>query len=169
MGALFTFTGRLSWAMAAIARVLIGIMVVLVCADVAVRNFGWRPLAWAANVSEFILLYVTFLSMPWLVRIKGHVFVEFIRGFLPPPARAALAKLAYLTCVLLCLYLFWYAVTSFWTALQRGTYETRTFDMPKWAIFLPIALAFGLSAIEWLRFLLGRDDLYNRDPAGAAL
>ena len=163
MKLLFDLSGRVSWILAVFARLLIGALILLVVADVAVRNAGLRPLAWAVNTSEFFLLYITFLSMPWLVRRKGHVFVEFLRIALPERAKAVLARLVYLGCIVLCLYLAWVAFNSLTLAIQRGTYEMRTFDIPKWVVFLPIVTAFGLSAVEWLRYLLGYDDFYDRD------
>ncbi|MDO9525843.1 MAG: TRAP transporter small permease [Gemmobacter sp.] len=164
MTLLFDLSGKLAWALASFAKLLIGIMILLVVSDVAVRNFGWRPMTWAISASEYILMYVAFLAMPWLVRIKGHVFVEFLRFMLPEKAKQVLAKVVYLTSVLLCLYLGWIALSSLMLSIERGTYETRTFDTPKWVVFLPIMTGFFLSAVEWLRYLLGHDSLYNRDP-----
>lgn len=163
MTVLFALSGRLCWLLAVIARLLIGGLIVIVVADVAFRNLGLRPLAWAVNSSEFLLLYITFLSMPWLVRTKGHVFVDFLRVALPRHARLVLSRIVYAGCIALCLYLGWVALDSLILAIQRGTYEMRTFDIPKWMVFSPMVLAFGLSAIEWLRYLLGHDDFYNRD------
>lgn len=163
MRILFDWTGRVSWALSVIARLLIGALVLLVVADVTVRNAGLRPLAWAVNTSELFLLYITFLSMPWLVRQKGHVFVEFLRVALSPNAQRVLARVIYAACIVLCLYLGWVALNSLTLAIQRGTYEMRTFDIPKWVVFAPMVLAFTLSALEWLRYLLGHDDFYNRD------
>lgn len=163
----FHWTGRLSWLLSCIARLLIGVLVLLVVADVAVRNSGLRPLAWAVNTSEFILLYVTFLAMPWLVRQKGHVFVVFIRVFLPRLLQKWLAKVVYLACIVLCLYLGDVALASLLRAIERGSYEMRTFDIPHWVVYGPMVLAFGLSALEWLRYLLGFDDFYDRDPLEA--
>jgi len=163
MKSLFDLSGRVSWLLSVGARLLIGALVLLVVADVAVRNAGLRPLAWAVNTSEFFLLYITFLSMPWLVRQKGHVFVEFLRVVLPQGAKAMLARVIYFSCVVLCLYLAWVAGKSLVLAIERGTYEMRTFDIPKWVVFAPIVTAFVLSAVEWLRFLLGYDDFYDRD------
>ena len=163
MKLLFDLSGRLSWLMATMARLLIGALVLLVVSDVAVRNLGLRPLAWAVNTSEFFLLYITFMSMPWLVRKKGHVFVEFLRIALPRQAKIMLARVVYFGCIVLCLYLAWVAGNSLVLSVQRGTYEMRTFDIPKWVVFLPMVLAFTVSAVEWLRYLMGHDDFYERD------
>lgn len=164
MKLLFDLTARLTEGLAALAKVLIGVMILVVIADVAFRNLGLRPLSWAISVSEYILLYSAFLPMPWLVHKKGHVFVEFLRNAFPPAGRRVLEKLVYLTCVILCLYLGGYALSSFLGAVSSGDYETRSFDMPKWGVFLPMVVAFFLSALEWLRYLMGYDTLYNLDP-----
>lgn len=163
MKTLFDLSGRLCWLLMSLARGLIGALVLLVVSDVVVRNLGMKPLGWAVNTSELFLLYITFLAMPWLVRQKGHVFVEFLRVALSPAMRLVLARVVYAACVVLCLYLASVAASSMVQAILRGTYEMRTFDIPKWVVFFPMVLAFTLSAVEWLRFLLGHDDFYDRD------
>lgn len=164
MKTIFDLSGRLCWVLSVIARALIGLLVLIVVADVAVRNFGFRPLSWAVNSSELLLLYITFFSMPWLVRNKGHVFVSFLRIALSDAGKRVLARIVYLGCVALCLYLGWVALTSMQLAIARNTYEMRNFDIPKWVIFAPMTLAFFLAALEWLRFALGFDDYYDSDP-----
>jgi TRAP-type C4-dicarboxylate transport system permease small subunit len=164
MTTFFDIVGRVSWLLAVVAKLLIGLLILFVVSDVVARNLGMRALTWAISASEYSLLYLTFLSMPWLVRNKGHVFVVFLRGLLPPAGRALLEKLMYIACIVLCLYLGWIAATSLSVAVAKGTYETRTFDMPKWAVFLPIMLGFGLSALEWLRFLLTPVSMYDINP-----
>lgn len=163
MKTLFYLSGQASWFLSLAARLMIGAMIVIVVGDVAFRNLGLRPLSWAINASEFLLLFVTFLSMPWLIRQKGHVFVEFLRVALPAKGKLILEKLVYLGCLVLCLYIGAVALMSLVDAVARGTYEMRTFDTPKWVIFLPMVLAYGLSAVEWLRYLVGADSLYDRN------
>lgn len=164
MNFLFEVVGKVSQILAGFAKILIGVMILIVVSDVVVRNLGLRPLSWGVSTSEYILLYATFLPMPWLVRTKGHVFVEFLRNILGRSGRAVLEKVIYLICVGLCLYLGTIALESFISMLQSGDYETRSFDMPKWAVFLPMVVAFYLSALEWLRFLFGFDSMYNLNP-----
>lgn len=164
MQTLFSLVGRLSWSLATAAKLLLGGLVVLVVADVAFRNIGGRPINWAVSVAEYILLYTAFLPLPWLVRNKGHVFVEFLRNILPPLARDILEKIVYLLCVALCIYLGSYAASSMIEAYRTDAFESRTFDMPQWLIFLPIVVGFFGGALEWLRFLVGIDTMYNIAP-----
>ena len=163
----FDIVGWLSWACASAAKLLIGAVILMVVADVAVRNLGLKALTWGISASEYSLLYITFLAMPWLVRNKGHVFVVFLRALFPPAVQRLLEKLVYLTCIALCLYLGWVAWSSMMIAWHKGSFESRTFDMPKWAIYLPICVGFGLSALEWLRFLITPASIYDVNPLEA--
>ena len=164
MRAFFAILGRLGHALSRLTMLLLALLVIVVVADVVVRTLGLRPLAWASSTAEYILLYAAFLPMPALVRNKGHVFVEFLRAPMTAPLRRVCAVLVYAVCVAICAYLGWVAATSGIAAWREGSYETRTFDMPKWLVYLPIATGFLLSAFEWLRFLLGSDSLYDVDP-----
>ena len=164
MNAFFAMLGRLSHALSRLTMLLLGLLVIVVVADVVVRTLGLRPLAWASSTAEYILLYAAFLPMPALVRDKGHVFVEFLRAPMARPMQRACEAAVYVVCVAVCAYLAWVAASSGITAWREGAYETRTFDMPKWLVYLPIAVGFLLSTFEWLRFLLGSDSLYDVDP-----
>lgn len=164
MDRLFDWTGRVSFALVVVTKLLLAAIVVLVVADVVVRNLGLRPIPWAVSAAEYSLLYAAFLPMPWLVRTRGHVFVEFLRKALPPVAQRVLEKAVYVACVALCLYLGGYALAGLAAAWADGAYETRTFDMPQWLVLLPVTLGFLMSALEWLRFLAGRASLYDIDP-----
>lgn len=164
MNVLFSIVDHLGRWLARLTMVLLGVMVVLVVADVTVRTIGLRPLAWASSTAEYILLYAAFLPMPYLVRGKGHVFVEFLRAPMSPGVRLFVERSVYVVCIAICTYLAWVATASGWLAWREGSYETKTFDMPKWLVYLPMVLGFWLAAVEWLRFLLGADSLYNIDP-----
>ena len=43
--------------------------------------------------------------------------------------------------------------------------DLRTVDMPQWVIYLPMPICFTLVAVEFTRFLLGFDDMYDKKVA----
>ena len=159
---LFDASGRIAQALAVLTKLLLAGIVLLVCADVAARNFG-RPLAWGVSLTEYLLVYIAFLPMPALVRGKGHVCADFVRTALPRSLRQVIERGVYVLCLALCVYLGWIALGSAFTSLKSGAYEVRTFDMPRWLIFAPMAVGLWLSAIEFLRYLVGRDSIYAMD------
>jgi len=101
--------------------------------------------------------------MPYLVRAKGHVFVEFLRGPMTPAIRRNVERLVYPICIVMCAYLAWVASSGGILAWREGSYETRNFSMPDWLVYMPMALGFWLATLEWLRYLVGHDSMHHID------
>ena len=65
--------------MAWIAGLLIAAMMVIITADVVLRNLGYQSSAHFFTFTEYALLVVPCLGAPWLVREKGHIYVEILQ------------------------------------------------------------------------------------------
>src|SRR6266513_808725 len=104
MDRLFELSGRVAWALALLTKLLLALVVLLVASDVAARNLA-RPLAWSVSLTEYLLVYITFLPMPALVRGKGHVCADFIRTAMPRRMQRAVEMAVYLLCLGTCVYL----------------------------------------------------------------
>jgi C4-dicarboxylate transporter, DctQ subunit len=163
MNRVFDVSERVALALAVITKLLLATVVLLVTADVVARNVA-RPLAWSVSLTEYLLIYVAFLPMPALVRGKGHVCADFVRASLLPAIQRVVERGVYLLCIAICLYLGWVAFAGFADSVRTGSYDVRTFDMPRWLIFLPMVIGMWLSALEFLRYLLGPDSIYALDP-----
>ncbi|HMA09622.1 MAG TPA: TRAP transporter small permease, partial [Ramlibacter sp.] len=122
-----------------------------------------RPVAWSVSLTEYLLIYVTFLPMPALVRGKGHVCADFIRTAMPRGLRRVVETGVYVLCIAICSHLGWVALQGVIASVQTGAYDVRTFDMPRWLIYAPMVLGLWLSALEFLRYLLGHDSIYALD------
>jgi TRAP-type C4-dicarboxylate transport system permease small subunit len=159
---LFDASGRIAQALAVLTKLLLAVIVLLVSADVVARNLA-RPMSWSVSLTEYLLIYITFLPMPALVRGKGHVCADFIRTALPPALRRSVERGVYVLCFAICVYLGWVALGSTLGSIREGAYDVRTFDTPRWLIFAPMVVGLWLSALEFLRYLLGRDSIYAVD------
>jgi len=152
---------RLVSALAALAAAAIVLGFVLIVLDVGLRASGLRPFAFTSAVVEYVLLYFTLFAAPWLVRNKGHVYVDALIARLSGRARWAAEKLAYLVCVATSLA---FAVVGFrlaWDAIVSGSIEERSIDVPSWVDYGPVGPIFVIVAIEFARYLIGRDSMYR--------
>jgi C4-dicarboxylate transporter DctQ subunit len=152
---------RLLELLAAIAGVLLAAMAVAIVVDVVVRNLGLQPPAHTLTLTEYGLLYVTMLGAPWLVREKGHVYIELLTAALSPRARFWLTRVVYALCVLTCAVIFWFSLEVMIAHYQRHVIDVRSFDMPRWLLTASMPLSFGLMAIEFGRYLLGFDSMHT--------
>ncbi|MEK9925410.1 MAG: TRAP transporter small permease subunit [Alphaproteobacteria bacterium] len=143
------------------AGVLLGLDLIAIIVDVLIRNFGGQPPAWTLPLVEYSLLYITALMSPWLVRTKGHIVVDVLISILPEMARNLFASAIYFICVVICITFTWYATELFIFAWVRGEMDVRSIVLPRVLLFAPMILSFTLMAIEFLRYLIGRDSLYS--------
>ncbi len=153
--------------LAIIAGAMVAAVFLMIVYDVAVRTLGFQPPFWTSALTEYALLYMTMLAAPWLVRQKGHVFVESLTLMLKARAQHAVHILAYLISIVLCLALAFYSVKQGLEVWSRQEIDIRSISIPGWLLYASLPFGFCLSAIEFARFLLGCESMYSgRDVGG---
>ncbi len=148
-------------ALAVLAGAAAAATFVLIVVDVAMRNTGFEPPQFTLSVVEYLQLYITALGAPWILRVKGHVFVDSFTRFLPKNAKWVQEKAVYAICAALCAAFFYYSLDMTIDALERGDTDERSVSLPAWLLYAPLVPCFFLMGIEFCRFLAGRDSLYG--------
>src|SRR5688572_26515299 len=147
MATVATLYWRLLQLLAVVAGALLATMAFAIVLDVGMRNLGLQPPAHTLTLTEYGLLYLTMLAAPWLVREKGHVYIELVTAALSPRARFWLTRVVYALCVLTCAVIFWVGLEVTLAHYERAVIDVRSFDMPRWLLSASIPLSFGLMAI----------------------
>lgn len=70
------------------ALALIVFIALSVIAEVVLLNFLDKPVDWVSEVTEYALVYITFLSAVWILKEDGHVRVDFLLNWFPPKIQA---------------------------------------------------------------------------------
>ena len=148
--------------MAVIAGILIFISFLMIVTDVTMRIVGLIPPQFTYAVVEYILLWFAMLAAPWLVRIKGHVFIDAITQFLPGLIKTAIAKVVYSICIISSSIYCIHAAELLQNAWVKDMVDVRSVDMPVWMLYAPMPICFAFVALEFGRFLVGIDDMYSQ-------
>lgn len=141
---------------------LIGIMFGIVISAMA-RTFLFSG-TWSSHVftfTEFGLLYIVMAASPWLVRLKGHVFIELLSAALPSSAQRSFSRIVALLCVVICCVLTWFSLVATIKAYEFGDALMRSLDMPKWLVLGSMPIGFGLMGVQFLRFVFGPETLHT--------
>jgi TRAP-type C4-dicarboxylate transport system permease small subunit len=146
------------YGMAGVAAFLMTAMMVVICLDVVLRNLGYQSSAHFFTFTEYALLMVPCLGAPWLVRQKGHIYVEILLMSLSPRARARLTVAIGLACIAICAVIAWYGFGITLTDYLRSEKDVRSLDMPRWMVVGWIPLSFTMMGIEFARFLWRREN-----------
>ena len=151
--------------MAVLAGILIFLSFVMIVTDVTLRIAGFTPPAFTISVVEYILLWFTMLAAPWLVRIKGHVFIDAVTQFLPAALKKIIAKAVYAVCTAAALIYCVHAAGLAIGAWQGEMVDVRSVDMPLWTLYFPMPVCMFFVATEFARYLIGIDDMYSQSIA----
>ncbi|MFH1102432.1 MAG: TRAP transporter small permease subunit [Pseudomonadota bacterium] len=71
-------TGTLNRLFIGIASFMMAGLMMIVCTDLALRYFFNAPLIWATEVTEILLLYITFLGAAQVFREDSHVVIDIL-------------------------------------------------------------------------------------------
>lgn len=141
--------GRLFDALAVVAALTLIVMVVLVTADIVLRNLTRTGFPWANEVSEYALYGMTLLTAPWLLRRGQHVRIDLLLSVVPPRVawvmEAAGDVIGFLVCAVMVRYGTHMAADSF----RIGSITIKNLVFAEWWLLAPLPVTFALLAFEF--------------------
>jgi TRAP-type C4-dicarboxylate transport system permease small subunit len=159
--------GRLLEVFAAIGCALVFLMMLVICADVLLRNTtlipSMRGLAWANDLTEAGLYLTTMLAAPWLLRRGMHIRVDIVLRVIPKRTAWYCEWIADLLGLACCLVMVAYGTRMAWASYKSGAMTIKTLVTPEWWLLAPLPVTFALLAAEML-FRMRRLMLAERGP-----
>jgi len=153
--------GKLLNALAVAAALTLLAMVIMVTADILLRNLTRTGFAWSNEVSEYALYVITLLTAPWLLRRGQHVRVDLVLTLVPVRVawlmEAAGDVLGFAVCLVMMRYGFKMSIDS--AVLDSITIKNLVF--PEWWLLWPLPVCFALLAAE---FAFRFDRLIHSEP-----
>ena len=147
--------------LAILAGIYLVVIMFAIVFQASARSFGYSGSSHLFTFSEYGLLYIVMAASPWLVRLKGHVYIEMLTAALPNAVAPGFSRLVTLLCVVICLFLVWYTGKATLKAFNRADFDMRSLDMPKWLLLIPMPICFSLMACQFMRFVFGPETLHT--------
>ena len=142
--------GRLFDWLAVVAALLLLAMVVLVTADIVLRNTARIGFPWANEVTEYALYLTTLLTAPWLLRRGQHVRIDMTLVLVPPRAAWVMEALADLIGLAASLVLIWYGTIMTVQSARLSSLTIKNLVFPEWWLLWPLPACFVLVALEFV-------------------
>lgn len=141
--------------LALLAAILLTFLMLLICVHVVMRYFLMRPVLGAIEISELLMVYITFLGAAWLLRKEGHVKMDMVITRLNPKTQAWVNTVTSIVGAVTCIVITWYGVRATWSHAQMGYYLASTIDIPTAPILAVIPVCCFLLFIQFLRRAYG--------------
>ncbi len=140
----------------AVAALTFGLMGLLVCADVVLRNLGYDALSTSVEVTEYMMIIATFMAAPWVLYLGGHIRIDVLVNNLPAPVQRILDQVSNLLGLVVCGVLAWQCAVVALDAHEQGAMVFKALVFPEWWLNLPLMIGAGLLTLEFLRRLVSR-------------
>jgi len=150
MKKLSTAFGKLLDALAAAAALILLAMVVMVTADILLRNLTRSGFPWANEVSEYALYGITLLTAPWLLRRGQHVRIDLALTMVPARVAWLMEAAADALGFVVCLVMLRYGIKMTIDSAMLDSITVKNLVFPEWWLLWPMPLCFALLATEFV-------------------
>ncbi len=147
-----------------VAGILLAFAWLSVVLEVVMRYFLNRPQVWVVEISEYILVWLTFLGAAWLLKEEGHVKMDLLLTRLNPRMQSLLNLITSSWCILIWLALTWYSGQVFWHSLRDGLITQTGLELPRAPIYAIIPIGSFLLFIQFLRRTYGFLEGWRASP-----
>ena len=167
--------GRFLERLALVGCAILLAMMLVIVADVALRNLAIRGLpqglAWSTEVSELMLYLITMCVAPWLLRQGQHIRVDIVLQAIPRRLAWRLEWLGDIVGLVCCVLIAWYGARATVDSYLAGSLNIKTLVTPEWWSLAPLPVVFVFLAIEMVFRMvrLQRQPLALRGPRNDAV
>jgi len=121
-----------------IASLMMAGLMIIVCVDLTLRYFFNSPLLWGTEVTEILLLYITFLGMAWVFREDGHVVIDVFTSQITGRKKKILNGISYFLVGIVAAVLVYYGFYTVYDHFRRGVFNPTVIETPIWLIIVVI-------------------------------
>lgn len=123
--------------------------------EVATRYFLNRPMTWVIEATQYALVFITFLGAAWVLRVDGHVTMDYVVSRLSLRLQNLINVTTYIICALLCLVISVYGVIVTWDYYQTNYLNEGSVRIPAWLLSVVIPVGFIMFFIQFLKKVYG--------------
>ena len=145
---------RLNLICAIFGASLLFLIAAIICFEVTVRAMGGASRLWVIEVSEYSLLFITFLGAPYLLEKNMHVVMDVVSNSFKGPAKRAARILNSMIGLLACAVL---AIVGMQVVLEQfelGVREVTVMRPKSWWITAVLPFGTALMAVQFLSQLI---------------
>ena len=116
--------------------------------EVVARYFFTAPTRWAAELSQYCLIWGSMLAMAWVLRERRHIAVSAGIALVGEGARKLADVVSLLFVLALSLIVAWHGFGIFEDSWSRGRTTGTMMNLPQWIVELAIPVGFAMLAAQ---------------------
>jgi len=161
MNGLLRGINKLSWLGETLAEIGTCVLAVVVIWGVVLTYVFKSSDIFSVEMSEYLLVFICFVSIPYILREGRHVRVDALVQLLSPKSRWRVELIASILTMGFCVLVVWKAAGVTLLNYQRGFRSASLVSLPLWIPYLIITLGFLILTLQYIvviRELAGRKE-----------
>lgn len=134
-----------------VAMAIMPFMAIAITFEVIVRRLFSAPTIWVVDASGYSLLWVAFLTAPWLIRHEGHIRLTFVVDHLGRRAQAIVAVITSLAGAAVMVVMLWMTTIATIDSYVRTVRTVGTWEIPQFLIWIVMPVGSLFAANEFVR------------------
>ena len=142
---------RIIGLLAFLAGIIIVLMMIAISLGVIFRFTPLGSMVWIIEITDYCLLWITFLATAWVLKLDGHVKMDMLLNRLKPGNQNRVNLITSMAGAVACLILTFFSVKVTWEHFQTDHLFTRYLDVPSYPILAIIPIGSLLLFIQFVR------------------
>ena len=139
--------------LAVMGRIVIIIISLLIITDIVALKFFNYSFSWIMEVSEYLLVMLTFLGVAWLLKEDGHIKLDLLINRMSKRDRRRLEILNTFLGAVISLVITVYGFIAVLNLYERGIKTETILEIPRYLLILIIPISFIFVFIQFIRNL----------------
>jgi len=135
---------------AMIGAAVVGLMVVVICVDVVLRNLTNVGIEPSSEIAEYCLYAITLMTAPWLLSKSQHIRIDALVAAVPYPLAWAMEFIADLIGIAVSCTLVWYGAKVTLQSHAGHSLVIKSMIFPEWWLFAPLPISMALLVAEFV-------------------
>ncbi|WP_221563141.1 TRAP transporter small permease [Alkalihalobacillus sp. TS-13] len=140
--------------MASIGKSILVIIGLLIIIDVLTSNLLNRSIPWVLEVTEYLLVFLTFLGAAWLLREGGHIHFDLVLNHVPDRLKNLFGLISSLIGFGISLVITVFGFLATLEMYVKGVHTDAILQIPRYLLIVIIPIGFMLLSVQFLRNLM---------------
>jgi len=120
-----------------------------ICADVLLRYFLGLPFIGATELTEYALVYITFLGASWAVPRGAHIDIDVLVTHVSENLQKIFALISNVIAFAVAVALTVFGAWTTWTAYSRHLFKPTQLQFPTWIVLIVIPIGCFVLALRY--------------------
>ena len=140
--------------MSYLGRFTLVIIALLILADVLSSNIFNHSIPWVLEVTEYLLVFLTFFGAAWLLRENGHIQFDLFINYLSARTRDFLGFISSCIGFIISITITIFGFLTTVDMYTRGAYTDAMLQIPRFLLIVIVPIGFLLLSIQFLRNII---------------